>query len=403
VVKFSWRSVERKGEGELLELAKERKVEGVAKLIYHYDITNIAELRSGLTFGTYYQYPSDDATSLAPKTGSQPPSLHRQALGVGPPNPTSRKRPASTTSHLIMRKKTKLSGEVSTEAGEASTEAGEASTEPGEASTEPGEASTEPGEASAEPGGASNSQDGTLPKCKTDLTDTDSKPFQNRIFSCLTISPAGRPLRDYNNVKEFLEAFRDAIRGHQSLYNDGSILHRDVSENNLIIVDGSRPKGWKGMLIDLDLGKERDSEPSGARFRTGTMQFMAIEVLNGLSHTYRHDLESFFYVFLWICIRRGWESYSPSKIPEDSLLTGWYTGSYREIARAKKSRMLKSDFREILDSFPPTLSHLTTTADEIRGILFPMRDDDLFIGTPANPTELYDPIIQALENAINIL
>ena len=176
-MKFSWRSPERQGEGKLLELAKERKVEGVAKLIYHYDITNIAELRSGLTFGTYYQYPSDDATSLAPKTGSQPPSLHRQALGVGPPNPTSRKRPASTTSHLTMHKKTKLSSEVSTEASKVSTEAGEAS--------------TEAGEVSAEPGGASNSQDGTLPKRKTDLTDTDSKPFQNRIFSRLTISPAG--------------------------------------------------------------------------------------------------------------------------------------------------------------------------------------------------------------------
>ena len=51
------------------------------------------------------------------------------------------------------------------------------------------------------------------------------------------------------------------------------------------------------MLIDLDLGKERGSERSGARFRTGTLQFMAIDVLNGLPHTYRHDLEFFFYVF----------------------------------------------------------------------------------------------------------
>jgi hypothetical protein len=29
------------------------------------------------------------------------------------------------------------------------------------------------------------------------------------------------------------------------------------------------------------------------------MEFMAIEVLLGISHTYRHDLESFFYVLIW--------------------------------------------------------------------------------------------------------
>lgn len=55
----------------------------------------------------------------------------------------------------------------------------------------------------------------------------------------------------------------------------------------------------------LDLAKELDSLPSGAPHRTGTMQFMAIEVLEGKGHTYRHDLESFFYVFIWMCIRHG--------------------------------------------------------------------------------------------------
>lgn len=56
------------------------------------------------------------------------------------------------------------------------------------------------------------------------------------------------------------------------------------------------------MLIDLDLAKELNTGPSGARHRTGTMEFMAIEVLQGHTHTYRHDLESFFYVFLWTII-----------------------------------------------------------------------------------------------------
>lgn len=425
VVKFSWRSAERRAEGELLELARQRQVEGVAKLVSHRDLISIAELRTGLTFGTHYQYPSDDATSRASNPGTQTTPLHRQALGQGPSNPTSQKRPAPTTSHRTMRKKSKLSGEVSAEAGEVSAdadevsadadevsadagwvsaEAGEVSADADEVSADAGEVSAGAGKVSAEAGEASDAQVGTLPKCKTDLTDAHSMSFRDRIFSCLTISPAGRPLRNYNNVKELLEAFRDAIRGHQSLYDRGNILHRDVSENNLIIIDDPRLKReWKGMLIDLDLGKERGSEPSGARFRTGTMQFMAIEVLNGLHHTYRHDLESFFYVLLWICIRRGWESYAPSGIRNSFILASWYTGNYDDIARAKKAFMLKSDFRKILDAFPPSFFPLKPTADKIRGILFPIKDGDMFVGTPDDPAVLYDPIIQALEEAVEIL
>ncbi|KAF4637478.1 hypothetical protein G7Y89_g576 [Cudoniella acicularis] len=103
-------------------------------------------------------------------------------------------------------------------------------------------------------------------------------------------------------VRELLEALRDAIRGHRSLLEDGKILHRDVSENNIIMTELPAEDALKGRLIDLDLAKELDGMPSGARHRTGTMQFMAIEVLEGKGHTYQHDLKSFFYVFVWMCI-----------------------------------------------------------------------------------------------------
>ncbi|KAM3086231.1 hypothetical protein ACMFMF_000183 [Clarireedia jacksonii] len=41
-------------------------------------------------------------------------------------------------------------------------------------------------------------------------------------------APAGRPLYEYQSVRELLEALRDAIRGHRSLFEDGKILHRDI-------------------------------------------------------------------------------------------------------------------------------------------------------------------------------
>jgi hypothetical protein len=81
--------------------------------------------------------------------------------------------------------------------------------------------------------------------------------FDNRIFlfSYLIISPPGRPINRFKSVREFLETCRDSIKAHRSLYYDGKILHRDISENNIIVMDAEGERDPRGMLIDLDLGK----------------------------------------------------------------------------------------------------------------------------------------------------
>jgi serine/threonine-protein kinase RIO1 len=69
------------------------------------------------------------------------------------------------------------------------------------------------------------------------LTRPNDVSFDNRILSCLVISPPGRPIHEFSSIKEFLEACRDIIRALRSLYQDGNILHRDVSKNNIIVTD----------------------------------------------------------------------------------------------------------------------------------------------------------------------
>ncbi|VCU40393.1 Bgt-50980 [Blumeria graminis f. sp. tritici] len=74
-------------------------------------------------------------------------------------------------------------------------------------------------------------------------------------------------------------------------------------------------KDWKRYVIDLDLAVLlTDGKPQEKRqAMTGTMEFMALEVLSGscqttgavVEHSYRHDLESFFYVLLWQCLSCG--------------------------------------------------------------------------------------------------
>ena len=103
------------------------------------------------------------------------------------------------------------------------------------------------------------------------LAGCESETYGNQIHCCLVTSPAGRPLHLYWSVIELLEALRDAIVGNKSLLKDRKILYRDISENNIIITMSVAGRELKGCLINMDLGKELNSVPSGASHRTGTM------------------------------------------------------------------------------------------------------------------------------------
>ena len=117
--------------------------------------------------------------------------------------------------------------------------------------------------------------------------------FENQIFCYLVVSPPGWAISEFRSIKGLLEMFHDAIKGHKSPHQDRKTLHRDVSKNSIIITDAETERDSREMLIDLDLAKELDSSPSGARYQTGTTEFMAIKALKGTGHTYRHNLESF--------------------------------------------------------------------------------------------------------------
>lgn len=82
--------------------------------------------------------------------------------------------------------------------------------------------------------------------------------WENRIYSCLAVSPVGRAISDFRTVRELLECMRDVIKAYRSLYKTGNILHRDISSNNIIITKPDTADGCKGMLIDLDLAKDED-------------------------------------------------------------------------------------------------------------------------------------------------
>ena len=359
VVKFSWTSTGRPLEEFYLRKAQEQRVKGIATLIGQSSITSIGEMREGLTItaAQRHQFKHYRGTSSTPRSsfqhsGSRPhsgrvPSGKRNLIND---EPKERKKSRSTT-HA--------------------------------------KPTHEPAKEQA---------------AETPYTPNED-PYDDRQFTCLAISPAGRALVEYEDVPELLTALRDAIKAHKSLYIDGGILHRDISESNIIITDPSKADGFAGMLIDLDLARESEQLPSGVRQHTGTMEFMAIEVLRGnVRYTYRHDLESFFYVLLWLCARRAWEVHGQQ--PKSEILKRWYSGTFPDIASAKASDMTVIDegagFGRILKEFHPDFESVKNLCENIRSLLFTYDESKggLVKNTPQQPVELYDPIIKAFDKAI---
>lgn len=157
-------------------------------------------------------------------------------------------------------------------------------------------------------------------------------------------------------------------------------------------------------MIDLDVAMILDVGPRnpGGISITGTPPFMAIGALKGRPRTYRHDLESFLYVLLWVSISGGSES-----PPQGSRLQRWRSGSYEDIADCKMLDMAPDGFQPILLEFAPEYQTLYSLAKDFRQLLFPSRVDNGIQWTEtvgsrdAKPT-LYDGILQIFDQAISL-
>ncbi|EMD37066.1 hypothetical protein CERSUDRAFT_124044 [Gelatoporia subvermispora B] len=127
----------------------------------------------------------------------------------------------------------------------------------------------------------------------------------------------GRPLSTFSSTKEMVTAIKDAVIGHQNAWNAG-VLHRDISAGNVLIVEDHVEKPFKGFLSDFDYSymkvnapptvspqaaHDGTSDDTQLKQRTGTYHFMSLQILeasSGIKHEVRHDLESFYWLLIWI-------------------------------------------------------------------------------------------------------
>ncbi|KAK6997450.1 Pkinase-fungal domain-containing protein [Favolaschia claudopus] len=139
------------------------------------------------------------------------------------------------------------------------------------------------------------------------------------------LTPVGTPLKDFISTKDLVHALLSVVK-HLELAYEAGVLHRDVSEGNVLLLQSFATKGF---LLDWDYAeftprglkvfhkafparqKKSDKyEQIGKSLKdvTGTPPFMAIEILKAamtteLKHDLHHDLESVFWLLIWIILR----------------------------------------------------------------------------------------------------
>ncbi|SZF02821.1 unnamed protein product [Blumeria hordei] len=223
--------------------------------------------------------------------------------------------------------------------------------------------------------------------------------FKQRRLTLAVLSPYGRPFKSCTSLLEFVSGMLDAIIGHRNLYLSKNILHGDISESNIILTIPNKYGLSQGKLIDLDMSINVAGY-NEAKGLTGTMKFMAIRVLKNFAlkkgamiKTYRHDLESFFYVFFVGCVCYGRDSNSHEKHFDI------WCSSIPIINQALKMGDVSENFQErIVDEFSPCFNGLKGLAFELRRIIF--RNDGNFFDTPRDSAVLYEPIIAVFLNTI---
>ena len=84
------------------------------------------------------------------------------------------------------------------------------------------------------------------------------------------------------------------------LYEVPKILHCDISLNNLML--HKEGDNVYAVLNNLDLAVSADITSMSLNHCMGTKLFMEIDLIypDPMEHMYHHDLESLFYVLVWI-------------------------------------------------------------------------------------------------------
>ncbi|VDC07239.1 unnamed protein product [Peniophora sp. CBMAI 1063] len=258
-------------------------------------------------------------------------------------------------------------------------------------------------------------EDGTVQKSRT--ADFVGSPWAGSTVNIHPLShyrilfkDIGRPITRFESTKQLVRALSHAIEAHSVAYQKANVLHRDISAGNILI----NRKG-DGMLIDWDLAlvynnaaKLIDDQEPRLSWRTGTWAFLSCALLEQPSdkvHEISDDLESFFWVLLFVVLRYRygpfeWASPGYDKTFQEYLLRlfEWRQDSGEFITGGQQKRTFL-----LVGQFGEGLGHISQTAlldmldlggeympDPLGVLLFKLRDDFKNLYAPSRPSRHAD-------------
>ncbi|CAL1713110.1 unnamed protein product [Somion occarium] len=131
------------------------------------------------------------------------------------------------------------------------------------------------------------------------MTDDNSFHMIGHVFKVMVMK-SYLPLEQLTGPDEFLQVWYDVVSAHHWVFKTSKIIHHDISNNNVMFFRDPID-GVVGVLCDWDLSEKVFPGQCIKPGRTGTTPFMAIAMLSDEypGHEYQHDLESFFWLFVW--------------------------------------------------------------------------------------------------------
>ncbi|TBU21216.1 hypothetical protein BD311DRAFT_734591 [Dichomitus squalens] len=137
----------------------------------------------------------------------------------------------------------------------------------------------------------------------------------------VVVKEVGMPLKKFQTAIQLLSLLLDCLVTHESVatHPDLRILHRDISDSNIVIVPKVLPFGaknisgrtlnWTGILTDWEMSKPIDLDSPDAHaarqpHRSGNWQFRSVNLINNCTGTEIPDeLESILLILIYYCIR----------------------------------------------------------------------------------------------------
>ncbi|KAJ1925054.1 hypothetical protein LPJ71_000311 [Coemansia sp. S17] len=223
---------------------------------------------------------------------------------------------------------------------------------------------------------------GKLAEKNTDTANEVGKAHSDddplfRAHRRIVMSPIGESLCSTKSVAEFVTVICDAMRCHSAFVDHCNILHRDISDNNILVV---RSEGIaRGMLIDFDNAidleqKERDD----LNKVTGTLPYMSINNLSksDVERTSLDDWESMLCLICWFATRgtisgkrREYEEFA--KFP----IAVWQHDSTNGMITAKESAFYSPElFRDFIVRYFKLEGDKGEESDLLKNLAFVLRE-----------------------------